>query len=135
MYRIDFLIDRLDLDEEINWIVQYENLKEDINEKNDKLMEIEISKKNAKLIEELKDIYRIKIKEEKNPNEFLEFIFKKCPFDNYDNIKEQLKNKNWEQVLEIVYHKYHPDNYTNREFYPVFMEIFILLGKMKKDFI
>ena len=135
MRRIDLIIERLELDEETKWIPLYEGLKEDIKERKKQLLilEEEKNKKYKPLIEEINNIYNIKIKKEKMPIDFLNFILKKYPYNGYDNSKDLSKDVNCKEILELIFSRYHPDNYGNREDFIVYNEIYILLGKMKED--
>ena len=134
MGRIEYIIDRIDFDENSHWYIQYNELEEDIKKKKEEL-EIEIEKnkeKYEKFIEELRDIYKNKIKEKK-PKEFIEFILDKYPYVGYDPSKGFSKDMSCGQIIEVIYAKYHPDNYSNRDEHKIFEEIYILLGKMKDE--
>ena len=135
--RIDLIIDRLELEEDTIWVHIYNELKQEIEAKRDQLLEIEENKlkKYNKIIEELNNLYNTKIKREKKPMEFIDFILTNYPFSNYENYKDSLKDKIIDDILVTIFPKYHPDNYNNREDYRVYNEIYILLGKMKDDLI
>ena len=137
MDRIDFLIDRLDLNETIFWVEQYNELKEEIEEKKEKLSQLgeDKLKEIKKAIEDMNKLYNIKIREEKKPMEFINFIIKKYPFISYDKNKDLLNNINYEKIFEIIFPKYHPDNYSKKEDFLIYNEIYILLNKMKEDLI
>ena len=132
--RIEYILERIDIDENSNWYVQYKELVEDIKKKKKELeSEKEKNKiKYEKFIAELKDIYKNK-KEEKKYKEFIEFILDKYPYVGYDPSKLFLKDMSCEQIIKAIYAKYHPDNYSNRDNNEIYEEIYILLGQMKEE--
>ena len=132
--RIEYIIDRIDIDENSNWYIQYNELKDDIINKK---KELEEKNKNNKIkyekfIEELREIYKNKMKEKK-PKEFIEFILDKYPYVSYDPSKSFSNDMSCEQIIEVIYAKYHPDNYSNRDDHKIYEEIYILLGKIKDE--
>ena len=132
--RIEYIIDRIDIDENSNWYIQYNELKDDIINKK---KELEEENKNNKIkyekfIEELREIYKNKMKEKK-PKEFIEFILDKYPYVSYDPSKSFSNDMSCEQIIEVIYAKYHPDNYSNRDDHKIYEEIYILLGKIKDE--
>ena len=132
MGRIDYIIERIDIDEEKSWLPQYEELKEQIKEKNKPLTPDE---QYLKAKEELNHLYNRKIKQEKKPMEFIDFILTNYPFIGYEKSKDLIKNSVCENIRAYIYPKYHPDNYTKREDFIVYNEIYMLLGEMKDDLV
>ena len=128
--RIEYIIERNDFDEDENWIIEYNQLKEEIERDP---TEKPISKEYLKKIEEIDNLYNNKVRKEKKAKEFIDFIIKNYPHNAYDKTKVSLKGLNCEDILEEIYPKYHPDNYLNRDDFVVYNEIYILLGKMKED--
>ena len=57
----------------------------------------------------------------------------KYPYVGYDPSKGFSKDMSCGQIIEVIYAKYHPDNYSNRDEHKIFEEIYILLGKMKDE--
>ena len=137
MDRIDFIIDRLEIDEKEFWVEQYNELKEAIEEKREKLSQLgeEKLKEINKAIEDMNNLYNIKVGKEKKPMEFIDFIIKKFPFIGYENFKGMLNDTNYEKIVDNVFPKYHPDNYSKSEDYLIYNEIYILLNKMKEELI
>jgi len=139
MSRIDLIIDRLELDEDnTKWIRQYEELKEDIEEKKKQLKKLTDDKaqKIKKCLEEINNIYNTKVKEEKKPMDFINFILTKYHYTGFDSNSSILsKGMSIKEVIEDIFPRYHPDNYNNREDFIIYNEIYMLLGKMKEDLI
>ena len=128
--RIEYIIERNELDEDENWIVEYNQLKEEI-EKDP--TEKPVPKEYLKKIEEIDNLYNNKVRKEKKPKEFLEFIIKNYPYIGHLKTRVSLNDLSCETILEEICPKYHPDNYLNRDDFVIYNEIFILLGKMKED--
>ena len=139
MSRIDLIIDRLELDKDnTKWIRQYEELKEDIEEKKKQLKKLTDDKaqKIKKCLEEINNIYNTKVKEEKKPMDFINFILTKYHYTGFDSNSSILSNgMSIKEVIEDIFPRYHPDNYNNREDFIIYNEIYMLLGKMKEDLI
>ena len=111
------------LNQSLNDINSYENMKKE---------ELLNNKKNNKTyIDELRKLYESS-KEKKNPMEFINFIIEKYPYSGYDASKHLL-NLNCAELLEIIFPKYHPDNYIGRDDYDIYNEIYILLVKIEED--
>ena len=135
--RMDLIIDRLGLEEEdAIWMKEYYELKSQIEEIIDEMTkkkEEEKHKKNQKYIEELRSVYETKMIE-KNPKGFIEFILNKYPYIGFNHSKYSLKDISWEEALDLIFAKYHTDNYSKMENREIYNEIYILLGQMKDDF-
>ena len=135
--RMDLIIDRLGLEEEdAIWMKEYYELKSQIEEIIDEMTkkkEEEKHKKNQKYIEELRSVYETKMIE-KNPKGFIEFILNKYPYIGFNHSKDSLKDISWEEALDLIFAKYHTDNYSKMENREIYNEIYILLGQMKDDF-
>ena len=126
--RIKYLLENGDFDGK-SWIDQFNDLEEQINKKKEELLN---NKKNNKTyIDELRKLYESS-KEKKNPMEFINFIIEKYPYSGYDASKHLL-NLNCAELLEIIFPKYHPDNYIGRDDYDIYNEIYILLVKIEED--
>ena len=126
--RIKYLLENGDFDGK-SWIEQFNDLEEQINKKKEELLN---NKKNNKTyIDELRKLYESS-KEKKNPMEFINFIIEKYPYSGYDASKHLL-NLNCAELLEIIFPKYHPDNYIGRDDYDIYNEIYILLVKIEED--
>ena len=128
--RIQYIIDRIDIDEEENWFIEYNQLKDEI-ETNPP--EKPISQENKNLIDEINNLFNIKVRKEMKPKEFIFFIIEKYPYYCYDKTKDTFKDLSCEKILEEIFSLYHPDNYSNREDFPIYNEIYMLLGKIKDD--
>ena len=132
--RIDYILERIDYDEKESWYKEYEILVDEIAKKKEDLISPDPDKilKIKKLIEELKNIYNNKIKENK-PFEFIDFIIKTYPFYCYDPSKYSFNGMSLEKIKETIYPKYHPDNYTGRDDFEIYNNIYMLLDKMNDD--
>ena len=128
--RIQYIIDRIDIDEEENWFIEYNQIKDEI-ETNPP--EKPISQENKNLIDEINNLFNIKVRKEMKPKEFIFFIIEKYPYYCYDKTKDTFKDLSCEKILEEIFSLYHPDNYSNREDFPIYNEIYMLLGKIKDD--
>ena len=138
--RIDYILDRLEEDDDQPKPKWYKNLME-VNEKIEiKKKEVEdelnkINEKNKIAINEINKIFDSKIKNNK-PIEFIDFILDKYPFINYDpSKKEKIKNNNLENLLKEISPNYHPDNYKDRNDYIIYHEIYMLLVNIENKFI
>ena len=126
--RIKYLLENGDFDGK-SWIDQFNDLEEQIKNKKEELLN---NKKNNKTyIDELRKLYESS-KEKKNPMEFINYIIEKYPYSGYDASKHLL-NLNCAELLEIIFPKYHPDNYIGRDDYDIYNEIYILLVKIEED--
>ena len=126
--RINYLYDNGDFDGK-SWIDQFNDLVEEIKKKKEELLN---NKKNNKAFkDELRNLYKSS-KEKKNPMEFINFIIEKYPYIGYDSSKHLL-NLNCGELLEIIFPKYHPDNYIGRDDYDIYNEIYMLLVKVEED--
>ena len=94
---------------------------------------IEISKKKyAKAIKELNKIYNYKTRMNK-PIEFICFILEKYPYKDYNKSKDLLKNMSCKKMIEIIFPKYNPDNYYDRDDVSIYYEIYFLLTLLKDE--
>ena len=127
--RINYICESLEIDESSSWFNQFKDLVKEIKDKKEELLK---NKKNHKAVkDELGNLYKSS-KEKKNPKEFINFIIQKYPYTGYDASKNLL-NLNCEEILEIIFPKYHPDNYIGRDDYDIYNEIYILLVKVEED--
>ena len=127
--RINYICESLEIDESSSWFNQFKDLVKEIKDKKEELLK---NKKNHKAVkDELGNLYKSS-KEKKNPKEFINFIIQKYPYTGYDASKNLL-NLNCEEILEIIFPKYHPDNYIGRDDYDIYNEIYILLVKIEED--
>ena len=135
--RINFIYDRIEKDEEQEWLKELEAINEQITTKKE---EIENEKNinnanNQKDINDIKIIFKNKIKDNK-PKEFIYFLIENYPFYKYDSFQQKfLDQKSFEELFQIIFPLYHPDNYRDREKYIVYHEIYILLVDIEKIFI
>ena len=127
--RINYIYENADIDGKSCWYDQFKELEEEIKAKKEELLN---KKKNNKAFkDELRNLYKSS-KEKKNPMEFINFIIEKYPYTGYDASKHLL-NLNCGELLEIIFPKYHPDNYIGRDDYDIYNEIYILLVKIEED--
>ena len=127
--RINYICEQLEIDESSSWFNQFIDLEKEIKDKKEELVN---NKKNNKAIkDELRNLYKSS-KEKKNPMEFINFIIQKYPYTGYDASKKLL-NLDCGAILEIIFPKYHPDNYIGRDDYDIYNEIYILLVKVEED--
>ena len=136
--RIEFIYDRLEIDEEDepNWHKQLNEINEEIENKKKELESKTIieNEKNEKIIGNINNIFNQKIDENK-PREFLDYILENYPPVKFDsNKKEELIQKSFEELFQIIFSKYHPDNYKDKNDYIIYHEIYILLVKIEEKF-
>ena len=129
-----------DDDNEPDWHKQLRQVNEEINQREKEInqKEKEFTNKedeNKSIIKDINNIFKKKIEENK-PKEFLEFIIEKYPFNNLNSqLKEELLKKDFEEVFEIIFPKYQPDNYKDKDIFTIYNEIYILLVEMEAKFI
>ena len=137
--RIEFIYDRLEIDEEDepDWHKQLTEINEEIEKKRIEIENIK-NKKNEeinKTIININNIFKEKIEDNNKPMEFIDFILENYPYNKFDSSKkEELKQKSFEEIFEIIFPKYHPDNYKDRDDFIIYHEIYMLLVKIEEKF-
>ena len=136
--RIDYIYERLEIDEddEPEWHKQLVQVNEEIEQKKIEIenMKNQKNEENKKIIDDINNFCNQKIEENK-PMEFLDYLLENYPFTNLDaSKKEELKQKSFEEIFEIIFPKYHPDNYKDRDEYIIYHDIYMLLVKIEEKF-
>ena len=137
--RIEFIYDRLDIDDdsEPDWHKQLMEINEEIEKKKD---EIENKKKqedeeNKNAIKNINRIFNEKIEENK-PLDFIAYIIDNYPYINFESSKkDELMQNSFQEVFRIIFPKYHPDNYKDKDNFIICNEIYIILVKMEEKYI
>ena len=125
----------IDPDEKETQPEWYSHFLEVIGKIEEKKKEIEIKPEPSELeniIEDINNIYKCKILDERQPHEFLDLILKKYPCINFDS--SNIDKNNFENLFFEVFPKYHPDNYKgyNKKIYS---QIYMYLVKIDDEFI
>ena len=140
--KIDYILGELDIDKEEDeedhfWIKSLNAINKEIKKKKVEIenKKKELEKKFNKCKDELREIFNNKINENK-PKEFLEYITNKYPYTNFDlNKNEELMKKDFEFIFKDIFPKYHPDNYTGKDDFSVYEEIYKILVDMDIKYI
>ena len=109
-------------------------LNEEIKKKK-KEIESQKQKEDEENKNDIKDINRIfneKIEENK-PLEFIIYIIDNYPYNNFESSKkEELMKNSFKEVFRMIFPKYHPDNYKDKDNFVIDNEIYILLVKLEE---
>lgn len=122
----DFWIKSTDI--YINYAPLNSNFFISTNEKDEEISR----KKYIKQIEELRGIYKNSFYNKK-PYDFINFILDKYPYKDCDKTKDMIKNKNCKKIVEFIFPRYNPNNYSKKDNVGIYSEIYILLAVLKDD--
>ena len=137
--RINYIYERLEIDDEDepNWHKTLEEINLQINQKKKELEKIKNTEleKNDRAINNIVMSFNENMRENK-PLEFIKFILEDYPYSNFDpEKKDELLENEFEKIFEIIFPKYHPDNYKDRPDFLIYNEIYILLVQMEEKLI
>ena len=137
--RINYIYERLDIDDEDepNWHKTLEEINVQIDKKKKEIEKIKNNEleKNDRAINNIVTCFNENMRENK-PMEFIKFILEDYPYANFDpEKKDELLKNEFEQIFEIIFPKYHPDNYKDRPDFLIYNEIYILLVQMEEKLI
>ena len=117
--RCSFIIEELEIDENTEWVKEFQKIYDEIRDLNERLRPIRDIKDRIRAdykeqFDEIDNEFK-KAKKNKNIKEFIQYILKTVPYEGYEEDKVLKNKKKEDELINYLCEKYHPNNYQLTE--------------------